>query len=86
MSDGPTITVRRAMELLHCSRSRVFELLTSGTLARAKRFGRATTITTESVLAALEVVDVSQAKRRRVRPGRAASAAAVGAAIRALPV
>lgn len=66
MTDGPTITIERACELLHCRRSRVFELLADGLLVRGPRYGRTTTIVTETVLAALEVgTGVSDRKRRR---------------------
>lgn len=75
--DGPTITIARAMELLHCKRSRIFELLSEGKLERGQRFGRETVILTESVLAlATAPVESAPAKRRRVRRSRAAVRAA----------
>jgi excisionase family DNA binding protein len=54
VQDGPTITIERAAELLHCSRSRVFELLADGRIQRAPKFGKRTTIVTASVLECLE--------------------------------
>lgn len=65
MSDGPTITVARAAELLHCGRARVFELLADGTLERAPRFGRGTTIVTASVHRALALGPRRPGRRRR---------------------
>lgn len=53
--DGPSVTVERAAELLHCSRARVFELLREGRLTRAPRFGRRTTIVTGTVLACVKL-------------------------------
>lgn len=51
---GSLLTVDEAAETLRCSRSRVFELLANGTLARGARYGRRTVILAESVFAALE--------------------------------
>jgi hypothetical protein len=52
MSDGPTITIERAGELLHCSRARVFELIAAGVVDRGPRYGRRSTVITETVLRA----------------------------------
>lgn len=58
-ADGPTVTVDRAGELMHCSRRKVFELLERGTLRRAKSFGRQTLVVTASIYEALEVEPVA---------------------------
>lgn len=47
------LDVDEAAARLRCSRRRVFELLTDGTLVRGPKYGRRTVITTESVEAAL---------------------------------
>lgn len=64
--DGPTITIERATELLHCGRTRVFALIASGEIEAAPKFGRKTTVVTASVVAAL-----SAGPRRRGRKRRA---------------
>lgn len=66
MTDGPTITIARAAELLHCGRTRIFELVRRGEIEAAPRFGRKSTVVTASVLKAL-----AQGPRkpgRRARP------------------
>lgn len=68
MSDGPTVTIERAAELLHCSRARVWQLLAEGKLTRAPRYGRRTVVTTESVFdAALGTIDIPLPQRPRRR-------------------
>ena len=49
----PVLTVAEARRLLGCSRTRVFQLLRSGELVRARRLGKATVLMTSSVLALL---------------------------------
>ena len=80
MSDGPTVTVGRAAELLHCSRAQVFVLLGRGVLERAPRYGRATVIVTASVLRAAVRAPAPAVPKRTGRSKRArveAEAAAV---------
>lgn len=83
MSDGPTITVERACELLHCGRTRLFELIGEGKLERGPKFGRATTVRTDSVLALLDVPPPSRPAARR---GRKPSRAQWAAELRAVPL
>lgn len=78
--DGPSVTVERACELLHCSRARVFELLKEGRLQRAVRLGRQTTIITASVLAMATLPPRPEPKKRRTRKTRMLEA------MRALPL
>ena len=63
--DGPTITIQRAAELLHCGRTRVFDLITRGEIEVAPKFGRRTTVVTASVLAALTAGPRRQGRKRR---------------------
>lgn len=76
MTESPVVTIDQAMELLHCSRSRVFELLQEGRLVRAPKVGRATVIFRDSVLAIFDFDPASKgpAKRTRTkRPSRSVS-------------
>lgn len=66
MSDGPTVTIARAAELLHCGRTRVFELIASGQIEVAPKFGRKTVVVTESVLRALTAGPRRQGRRRKM--------------------
>jgi hypothetical protein len=66
MNDGPTITIARAAELLHCGRTRVFELIRQGQILVAPKFGRKTTVVTESVLRAITLGPKRQGRRRKV--------------------
>lgn len=83
MGDGPTVTVVRAAELLHCGRTRVYELLAEGRIVRAPKFGRVTVITTESVLAAA-VAGVEPAPK--VKPPRKSRGSRMREAVLAIPV
>lgn len=67
--DGPTVTVARAAELLHCGRTVVFRLLDDGQLKRAPKFGRKTLIKTASVYRLIgELPPESEyARKRRAR-------------------
>lgn len=67
--DGPTLTVLRAAEILHCSRSRIFELLAAGRLTRAPRLGKVTVLYTVEV-AALAGEPPPAPRPRRVRKPR----------------
>lgn len=85
MTDGPTITVARAAELLHCERTKVFMLIADGTLERAPRFGRKTTVVTASVTrAALQGPRAPEARPRRSR--RRARLAQLAAELDAVPL
>lgn len=59
------LTIEEAAQALRCSRSRVFELLADGTLARGVRYGRRVVITAESVQAALEAPPPEAPRHRR---------------------
>lgn len=72
MSVSPNVTVEEAAELLHCGRSRVFELLADGRLQRGPKFGRQTVITRESVEALARGEETEKPKRRRQRVSRSA--------------
>lgn len=82
--DGPLITVERAGELLLCSRSRVFELIGEGRLARGPKFGRHTVVTLESVLALAEAAPgpTRRAPRQRTSSSSAQFDAELRAAVR----
>lgn len=82
MSDGPTITLARAGELLHCGRTRVFELIREGVLEIAPRFGRKTTLVTASVLKALAMGP--RKPGRRARAARSTPPAVTRAEVQAL--
>ncbi len=58
-ADGPSVTVERAAELMHCSRRTIFILLANKTLREAKSFGRKTLIVTQSIYDAMEVEPVA---------------------------
>lgn len=47
------VPVAAAASMLHCGRTRVFEMLRSGELRRVPRTGRATLVTVESITARL---------------------------------
>jgi hypothetical protein len=66
VSDGPTIDVERAAELLHCCRARVFQLIASGDIEAAPRFGRKTVVVTASVLEAIARGPRRAGRARRV--------------------
>lgn len=72
--DGPKVTVERAAEILHCGRSRVFELLASGALSRAPKVGRVTVLWTSEVLA-FHGTPPPAPRARKPRPSRAAKRA-----------
>jgi hypothetical protein len=83
-TDGPLVTVTRAGELLHCGRSRIFELLADGRLERGPKLGRATVVRLDSVMALIQegLPPKSQPpKRRKVRPSRGQLAAELRAAV-----
>jgi len=58
-----TVTIEQAQARLGCSRRRVFELLSCGTLKRASRVGRKVMITIDSIDRAL--LPSPKARRRR---------------------
>lgn len=62
------ITVKEAAEMLHCSRTRIFQLLADGVLIRAQKYGRSTVILRDSVIAALEMPTPTPPKKRRRTP------------------
>lgn len=64
------VTVAEAAARLGCSRSRVFELLRDGVLARAAQRGRATMVTTDSVDDALVAPPRRGPRRAPPRSGR----------------
>ncbi len=66
----PVLTVAEAQRLLGCSRTRVFQLLRSGELVRARRLGKATVLTTSSVLALLGAPGGLGGHRARSLPSR----------------
>ncbi|GHG91513.1 hypothetical protein GCM10012319_52410 [Comamonas sp. KCTC 72670] len=68
--DGPAVTIERAAELLHCKRTRVFELIAEGRLKRAPKLGKKTTVRLDSVLACVkgEEDQPPSAPRPRRRP------------------
>ena len=51
--DGIAVTVKRAAAILHCSRSRVFQLIASGEIQRAQSAGRKTLVITAALTAFL---------------------------------
>lgn len=82
MIDGPTVTIDRAAELLHCSRARAWQLLAQGVIMRAPRYGRRTVVTTESVhAAALGMTEAPPTPRPRRRRGSAHLAEELWAAV-----
>lgn len=60
--------------MLHCGRTRVFELIADGTLVRAPKFGKKTVVLAESVFAALEAEyhPAPPKPRKRARKGMTA--------------
>lgn len=80
--DGPLVTIERACELLHCRRTRLFELIAEGRLARGPRFGKKTTLTRESVLRCIEAPIKIAPKPGRPRRNSTAAAEAARAAFR----
>lgn len=60
------VPVKQAAELLHCGRTRVFELLNTGALRRV-RIGRATLVGVESISALLAPPE-PEAPRKPHRP------------------
>lgn len=79
--DGPTITVQRAGEILHCGRTKVFELVADGHIRTAPRFGRRATVYTEDVTRlALEGIP-TRGRRRRAPAPRVATDAGIEAAL-----
>jgi hypothetical protein len=68
VSTPALLTIAETAATLRCSRRRVFQLLSDGTLVRGKRYGRQAVILAESVYAALEATYDPPTKRvRRAR-------------------
>jgi len=64
------LTVAEAQRLLGCSRTRVFQLLRSGELVRARKLGKATVLMTSSVLGLLGAAGGLGGHRARSWPSR----------------
>lgn len=64
------MSIPQVCELMGCGRSRVFELLSDGTLERAPRYGRHLRIYTDSVHRALERATPRGRKHRVPGPER----------------
>jgi len=83
--DGPLVTVARVAALLHCGRSRVFELLAAGQLARGPKLGRCTVVRLDSVLALINeeraTPKSSPLKPRRIRASSGQLASDLRAAV-----
>lgn len=63
-------SLEQTMQIMGCKRSKVFELLSNGTLERAPRFGREVRIYKDSVERALArpAPDKARGKRTRRQP------------------
>lgn len=78
------LTVLEAAALLHCSRARVFQLLSAGDLERAQSAGRETLVLRDSVEAYLRAPSLEPvAKRRRARRAHSVPPVATRAGVKA---
>lgn len=66
----PSLDVAQAAELLHCRKTRIYELMSEGQIERAPKLGRKTTVVTRSVLRLIDRDGLTKTpKRKRVLPG-----------------
>lgn len=79
LDDLPDLpTVEEAGQVLRCCRAKVFRLILAGVLVRGPRYGKRSTVTRESVLAALEAAPVEHsAPKKRIRRARGSFSARI---------